>query len=128
MSKFRAAPQLPSEDAFIKGAEGPRTTPLRAVKKASVDSEAGTEPVAAPVVAKAAPLVNSFAVAVDSSEPWSAHDPNAKRIESTQPLRLNAYQYEQLKWLAESEDRSLAQILRRLIGPALEEAVRAERE
>jgi hypothetical protein len=65
--------------------------------------------------------------ALNPERPWEGLDASDKTIASQQPLRLNAYQYEQLKWLAESEDRSLAQILRRIVGPALEEAVRAER-
>lgn len=49
-----------------------------------------------------------------------------RKMVTTQPLRLNAYQYEQLKLLAANEDRSLGQVLRRLMGPALEKAVQQQ--
>ena len=131
MSKFRAAPRLQSEEAFVKAAEEPRK-PSKTVKVAApVKATKEASPSMAPTQSqeKDSPmLVDLPRRDASSSLPWEEYDPSARTTANQQPLRLNAYQYEQLKWLAESQDRSLAQILRRIIAPALEEAVSAQRE
>lgn len=133
MSKFRPAPKLQSEEAFIKGAEAPRAAASAAAPAPVVKKDV---PVAAKPAKKATPAPVATVTALpsqdpessqDAEHPWEAHDPASKTTATTQPLRLNAHQYEQLKWLAETQDRSLAQILRRLVGPALDEAVRTDR-
>ena len=122
MSKFRAAPNLQqSENAFVQAAESPRNTSELRTATASPPKK----------TAKAAKPTKPASIAVLQSadaveQPWVLHDAADKQVVSNQPLRLNAYQYEQLKWLAESQDRSLAQILRRLVGPALEAAVNGD--
>jgi hypothetical protein len=40
------------------------------------------------------------------------------------PIPLNRRQYEQLKYLSAVQDRSLAKILARMLGPILDQAVR----
>ena len=109
MSRFKQTPKLPSqaENAFVAAAELPRTAPKSIPK---------------PKKAKPTDVAVFSPVVVTEDEPWSAHDPASKTVASTQPLRLNHYQFEQLKWLAAQEDRSLSQILRRLLRPALDEA------
>jgi hypothetical protein len=56
-------------------------------------------------------------------QPWDELDPH-ERPSLRLPIPLNRRQYEQLKYLSELEDRSLAKILSRLLGPVLDEAVR----
>ena len=126
MSKFRAAPRLQSEEAFVKAAEAPRKPVASVVAAAPPPSDIVTS--ANPVKpSKKSKKPVALKTASASMYPWEEYDAGEKAVASQQPLRLNAYQYEQLKWLAQTEDRSLAQILRRIVGPALEDAVSSER-
>ena len=113
MAKFRSVPLPRSEEEFVKSAE-----PAVALK-----SEAGQgDPVAiAPATEESPPRRKKLKT--KESRPWQGLDPN-ERADVSQTVRLNAYQHEQLKWIAEKEDRSLSQVLRRLLGPALDSATR----
>lgn len=91
--KFRSVPQPRSEDEFVSGADAPAKGRAIDVVKSSPDPVARTG-----LDPKAAPTVNTT-------------------------VRLNEYQHAQLMHLAKVEDRSQSQILRRLLGPALEAAI-----
>jgi hypothetical protein len=55
------------------------------------------------------------------SRPWEELDKEAKPLSGIN-LRLNAYEHELLKFLAESDQRSIQQTIKRLLIPAAESA------
>ncbi|NOU29746.1 MAG: hypothetical protein HOO96_17715 [Polyangiaceae bacterium] len=63
---------------------------------------------------------------VPSVPPWEKLDKDAKPLSGLN-LRLNAYEHELLKFLAESDDRSIQQTIKRLLIPAAESAAAAIR-
>jgi hypothetical protein len=63
---------------------------------------------------------------VPSLPPWEKLDKDAKPLSGLN-LRLNAYEHELLKFLAESDDRSIQQTIKRLLIPAAESAAAAIR-
>lgn len=54
-----------------------------------------------------------------SARPWEGMDPDAATSRGVN-LRLNAYEHEVLKWLAERDDRSLQYTLKRLLKQAMQ--------
>lgn len=54
-----------------------------------------------------------------SVHPWASFDPDALPKIGVN-LRLNNYEHQALKWLAEKDDRSLQYTLKRLLKQALE--------
>jgi hypothetical protein len=118
MAKFRAVPLPQSEDEFIRGAEAPAPaqsavpTPIAGPTPASI---AGPTP---------APMADAAATEPPGGAlPWYGLDPRA-RPTVNQTVRLNAYQHAQLQYLAQTQERSLSQVLRRILGPALDRAAR----
>ncbi len=53
-------------------------------------------------------------------KPWEAFDPKAKPTTGMN-LRLNEYQLTLLRYIAETDERSLQQTIKRLLIPAAEE-------
>lgn len=53
--------------------------------------------------------------------PWESLDKDAKPLSGIN-LRLNAYEHELLKFLADSDQRSIQQTIKRLLIPAAESA------
>ena len=100
MAKFKAVPQPRSEESFVNGADAPRS-----------------------VHALGAP---DFAASRETStgRPWDGLDPKAPPTVN-QTVRLNAYQHAQLQYIAQLEERSQAQVLRRLLVPILGDAALA---
>ncbi|MDA8094889.1 MAG: hypothetical protein M0T84_13495 [Betaproteobacteria bacterium] len=99
MSKFRVAKSVdPAKlDAFVEGAGRPA---VQAVAPA---------PAANPAAAPRA----------DNEHPWENFAPDALPKTGIN-LRLNDYEHQALKWLAERDDRSLQYTLKRLLKQALE--------
>ncbi len=131
MAKFRAVPQPRSEDDFVNGAALDGSLPKEpAPKEPALPKEAApiVEPAAADDLAERRPKNKAQGRATPArftrgSRPW--HEFSAdERPTISQTVRLNTYQHEQLKWLAQNEDRSLAQVLRRLLAPVLEQATK----
>ena len=108
MAKFRSAPQLRSEESFVEAAEA--TEPLK--PKSAVLEKKGRAPLTS-VPESSRPVM-----------PWDGLDPKAPPTVN-QTVRLNDHQHAQLVHLAELEDRSQAQILRRILGPALDSAIKS---
>lgn len=54
------------------------------------------------------------------SKPWEAFDPKEKPTSGLN-LRLNEYQLTLLRYIAEADDRSLQQTIKRLLIPAAQE-------
>lgn len=93
---LRALPDLPAEEDVARFAAGAGT---RAVEPSALP---------APTMAiVGAPL------------PWDKLDKNAKPLSGIN-LRLNEYEHELLKFLAEADDRSIQQTIKRLLIPAAE--------
>jgi hypothetical protein len=63
---------------------------------------------------------------VPPSTTWEKHDRDAKPLSGIN-LRLNEYEHELLKFLAEIDERSLQQTIKRLLIPAAESAAAAIR-
>lgn len=70
-------------------------------------------------------VVSSMPSSAPSSS-WELLDKNAKPLSGIN-LRLNDYEHELLKFLAESDDRSIQQTIKRLLIPAAEAAAAALR-
>ena len=71
-------------------------------------------------------VVEKFAAAAvertaSQSKPWEKLDPKGKATAGIN-LRLNEYQLTLLRHIAEAEDRSLQQTIKRLLIPAAEKA------
>ena len=66
------------------------------------------------------------AMSVVHSPPWETLDKDAKPLSGIN-LRLNEYEHELLKFLAEQDQRSLQQTIKRLLIPAAESAAEAIR-
>lgn len=101
--RLRALPDLPDAEDVARFAAGAET---RAV-----------EPSALP-----APTITI----VSSQLPWDKLDKNAKPLSGIN-LRLNDYEHQLLKFLAEADDRSIQQTIKRLLIPAAEAAAAALR-
>lgn len=140
MSKFkprppelRALPDLPSIDDLARFAAGAETRsfsvepvePEPVASEASEPSEATAQPAPAHVVARSAAndhvVARAAPAAANDERPWERFDKDA-RPHSGINLRLNSYEHELLKALAEDDERSLQQTIKRLLIPAAEAA------
>ena len=110
MSKFRAPQRLQSksEEAFILGAEA-KSSPSPVLPAVKLVAESPQ------------PSVVPGAVSSMSSAPSVAA---AQQQTVTTSLRLTLAQHEQVKALAAAQGRSMSDVLRRVLSPALEEAAR----
>jgi hypothetical protein len=70
---------------------------------------------------------NDTAPAATDQLPWKKLDKEAKPLSGIN-LRLNAYEHELLKFLAESDQRSIQQTIKRLLIPAAESAAASLRD
>lgn len=106
--KFKSKPEplraLPNADEVARFAAGAETRTI----------EPGATPVAISIVPSSA------------SATWEKHNKDAKPLSGIN-LRLNEYEHELLKFLAESDERSLQQTIKRLLIPAAESAAAAIR-
>jgi hypothetical protein len=121
MAKFKSVPRPRSEEEFVASAEAPSAPLIPAPaptppEPAAVASVPLSVPTAMPQQPQATTPVRQTAL------PWDGLDPN-ERGTIPQTIRVNSRQHEQLKYLAALEDRSVSQILRRVLGPALEDAI-----
>ena len=96
---LRALPDLPDADDVARFAAGAGTR--------TVEPNATPQP---PLGTVATPHL-----------PWENLDKTAKPLSGIN-LRLNEYEHELLKFLAESDDRSIQQTIKRLLIPAAESA------
>ncbi len=131
MSKFKprpALPDMPDPDAvarFAAGAEHRAIAPLASVPAAElapVVIAAAPPPVVAATKPDTPPAPIALEAARDES-PWLKHDKAAKPISGIN-LRLNDYEHELLRYLADVDSRSIQQTIKRLLLPAAEAAVR----
>ncbi len=97
--------------------EGPATPHLVAVEAPVEEADAEARAVIDPVAQVATPTgpCNSNPV----------HDPAAKPTTGLN-LRLNAYQLELIRQLAAREERSMQQVIRRTLIPAIEQALKGD--
>jgi S-adenosylmethionine:diacylglycerol 3-amino-3-carboxypropyl transferase len=58
---------------------------------------------------------------------WEKHDKNDKPTSGIN-LRINAYEHELLRFLADADQRSIQQVIKRLLIPAAEQAAKEIRE
>jgi hypothetical protein len=91
---LRALPDLPDPDDVARFAAGAETRTVE-------PDDTGPPPVTA--------------------QPWQKLDKTAKPLSGIN-LRLNAYEHELLKYLADSDQRSIQQTIKRLLIPAAEAA------
>ena len=97
----------------------------------AVDPEPATaakpEPVAKPITITQLPArpVAAVTVATGACSTEPTHDPSAKPNTGLN-LRLNEYQLELIRELAAREERSMQQVIRRTLIPAIEEALSCE--
>jgi hypothetical protein len=115
MGKFKSKPEalraLPDPEDVARFASGAGTR--------TVEPSTAVPTIA---VVPSVPVVPSV-----SSPSWETLDKNAKPLSGIN-LRLNEYEHELLKFLAESDDRSIQQIIKRLLIPTAEAAAAALRE
>lgn len=85
------------------------------------------EPVVKPIALTELPArpAATVAVATGACRTEPAHDPTAKPNTGLN-LRLNDYQLELIRELAAREERSMQQVIRRTLIPAIEEALSCE--
>jgi hypothetical protein len=157
VSKFKPRPELralPDPEAvaaFAAGAEHRATTPLVVATPSATSTPLVPTPIVptplvpAPSVAVKAPptadAVNAPTTAslpVDAAVtntrrrrtsdevPWEKYDRDARPLSGIN-VRLNDYEHELLKYLADADDRSLQQTIKRLLIPAAEAAARKVR-
>lgn len=85
----------------------------------AVSTEEPAKPQPAPAVA------GPVAVPTGACNPTPVHDPMAKPTTGLN-LRLNEYQIELIRQLAAREERSMQQVIRRTLIPAVEQALRCD--
>lgn len=119
MSKFKPRPS-----ELLELPELPRAEDVaRFAAGADTRSTEPPEPTAAaaPPMRARAPRARPRAAPSSSAAPWDGFSKDAKPLSGIN-LRLNDYERELLRFLAESDQRSIQQTIKRLLVPAAEAA------
>jgi hypothetical protein len=150
VSKFKARPESPAQPdpvalaAFVSAADSRSTVPVgptaptaptamtdeppRIAIVPDVVEQAPSTPAihavatVAPTATPRRPRREAAATAPDGA-PWEKFDRHARPLSGIN-VRLNDYEHELLKHLAEADQRSLQQTIKRLLIPAAEAAAR----
>ena len=128
MSSYLTAEEF---SAFMTDEPSEQPKPVERPHLVAVESPAVVapkpEPVAKPIAVTQLPprTETPVAVATGACRTEAAHDPSAKPNTGLN-LRLNDYQLDLIRELAAREERSMQQVIRRTLIPAIEQALGCE--